>query len=164
MSNSEFLLPITPAALGKPRGYSNGMLAEPGGQLLFIAGQIAWDKHQNIVSDDFREQFAQALANVLEVARSAGGGPQSIGQLTIYVTDKGEYTACLGELGETYRLLMDRHFPAMALVEVKALLEPLAKVEIQALAVVYPSDEALNEATGTSNVTDFPTPFPKGLG
>lgn len=158
------LLPINPESLGKPRGYSNGMLAEPGGRLLFISGQIAWDEHQKIVSDDFRKQFAQALGNVLEVARAGGGGPESIGQLTIYVTDKREYTACLGELGETYRLMMDRHFPAMALVEVKSLLEPQAKVEIQGLAVVYPQQEGLKEATGTFNVTDFRSAIAKDRG
>jgi enamine deaminase RidA (YjgF/YER057c/UK114 family) len=163
MNSESGLLPINPESLGKPRGYSNGMLAEPGGQILFISGQIAWDEHQNIVCDDFRGQFAQALTNVIEVARAAGGGPGNIGQLTIYVTDKREYTACLGELGETFRLVMDRHFPAMALVEVKSLLEPRAKVEIQGLAVVYPREDGLSEATGTFNISDFPSAVSKDV-
>ena len=153
------LTPINPESLGKPRGYSNGMLAESGGRLLFIAGQIAWDEHQRIVCEDFRGQFAQALKNVVTVVRAAGGGPENIGQLTIFVTDKREYVSCLGGLGETYRLIMGRNYPTMALLEVTALLEPQAKVEIQGMAVVYPEDEGLHESTGTSEgvVAEFPT-------
>ena len=126
---------INPEALGQPRGYSNGMLFE-GGSLLFIAGQVGWDREFRIVSDDFAEQFAQALENVLAVVRQAGGGPESIGRLLIFVTDKDEYASRLRDIGSAYRQLMGKHFPAMTLVEVSSLLERLAKVEIEALAVI----------------------------
>ena len=129
-------MPINPATLGAPRGYSHGMLAPTGGRLLAIAGQVAWDANEKIVADDFPTQFGQALANVLAVVRAAGGEPQHIAQLTIFVVDHREYLATLKEVGALYRRLMGRHYPAMALVEVKALLEPGAKVEIQGLAVL----------------------------
>ena len=130
------LIPINPESLGAPRGYSNGMLAPAGGRLLTIAGQIAWDENQNVVSDDFAQQFAQALANVVAVTREAGGEGSDLMQLTIFVTDHREYVASLKQVGEAYRRIVGRHYPAMALVEVKALLEPRAKVEIQGLAVL----------------------------
>lgn len=126
---------INPEALGQPRGYSNGVLFE-GGSLLFVAGQIGWDREFRIVSDDFAAQFAQALENVLAVVRKAGGQPESIGRLLIFVTDKDEYASQLRDIGSAYRQLMGKHFPAMTLVEVSSLLEPLAKVEIEALAVI----------------------------
>lgn len=126
---------INPEALGQPRGYSNGMLFE-GGSLLFIAGQVGWDRESRIVSDDFVEQFAQALSNVLAVVREAGGGPENIGRLLIFVADKDEYASRLRDIGSAYRQLMGRHFPAMTLVEVSSLLERLAKVEIEALAII----------------------------
>lgn len=126
---------INPEALAAPSGYSNGLLFE-GGKLLFVAGQIGWDRERRIVSDDFPEQFAQALANVLTVVRTAGGSPASIARLLIFVTDKKEYTARLRDVGTAYRQLMGKHFPAMSLVEVSALVEDLAKVEIEAIAVI----------------------------
>ena len=126
---------INPEALGQPKGYSNGILFE-GGSLLFIAGQIGWDGDFRIVSDDFADQFAQALGNVLAVVRQAGGQPENIGRLLIFVTDKAEYTSRLRAIGSAYRQLMGKHFPTMTLVEVSSLLEPLAKVEIEALAVI----------------------------
>jgi enamine deaminase RidA (YjgF/YER057c/UK114 family) len=127
---------INPESLGRPRGYSNGVLVPAGGRLLFIAGQIAWDSSQRIVSDDFVEQFQQALANLLAVVREAGGRPEQIARLVVYVTDKEEYCARTKEIGERWRILAGRHFPAMALVEVKGLLEPQAKVEIEGIAVI----------------------------
>ena len=130
------LEPINPAALGAPRGYSNGMLAPAGGRLLFVAGQIAWDGEQRIVSDGFAEQFGQALSNVLEVVRTAGGRAEHVASLTLFVTDKKAYLDELSAVGSRYRDLMGKHFPAMALVEVSALLEPRARVEIQAQAVI----------------------------
>ena len=126
---------INPDALGQPRGYSNGLLFE-GGSLLFVAGQIGWDRDSRIVSDDFADQFAQALGNVLAVVRQAGGQPENIGRLLIFVTDKSEYSSRLRDIGSAYHQLMGKHFPAMTLVEVSSLLEPLAKVEIEALAVI----------------------------
>jgi enamine deaminase RidA (YjgF/YER057c/UK114 family) len=127
---------INPESLGAPRGYSNGVVAPPGGRLLFIAGQIAWDEQQRIASADFAEQFERALANVLAVVREAGGTPEEIARLVIYVTDKKEYLASRREVGRRWRSLMGHHFPAMALVEVKGLLEDDAKVEIEAIAVL----------------------------
>ncbi len=93
------LRPINPAALGAPRGYSNGMLAPPGARLLFVAGQIGWNEDQQLVGDGFAEQFAGALANVVAVVREAGGAPEHLARLTIYVVDRREYLATLEEIG-----------------------------------------------------------------
>ena len=127
---------INPESLGRPRGYANGVLVPPGGSLLFIAGQIGWDEAQRMVGADFVAQFERALANVLAVVRDAGGTPDEIARLVVYVTDKEEYRARQSEVGRCWRKLMGRHFPAMALVEVKALLEDDAKVEIEGIAVL----------------------------
>lgn len=127
---------INPASLGAPRGYTNGVLAPAGGRLLFIAGQIAWDAQQKIVSADFVEQFDRALANVLAVVAEAGGRPEDLARLVVYVTDKREYRARLRDIGGRWRARLGRHFPAMALVEVKSLLEDDAKVEIEGIAVI----------------------------
>jgi enamine deaminase RidA (YjgF/YER057c/UK114 family) len=126
---------INPESLGAPRGFSNGVLAK-GGALLFIAGQIAWDEQQKIVSADFVEQFDRALANVIAVVHEAGGTPEQLARLVIYVTDKSEYRRRTREVGERWRARMGRHFPAMALVEVKSLLEDEAKVEIEGIAII----------------------------
>ena len=126
---------LNPGSLAEPRGYNNGVLVE-GGSMLFVAGQIGWDLERRIVSDDFAGQFAQALENVLAVVREAGGEPASIARLSIFVTDKKAYLAALKNIGETYRLLMGKHYPAMTLVEVSALVEDSAKVEIEAIAVI----------------------------
>ena len=136
---------INPEAFGVPRGYNNGVLID-GGRLLFIAGQIAWDGEQRIVSDDFSEQFAQALANVIAVVRAAGGQPANIAQMRVYVTDKQAYKSNLKQVGAIYRELMGRHYPAMALVEVAALVEDLAQVEIEAVACL-PADSSPAPAT-----------------
>jgi enamine deaminase RidA (YjgF/YER057c/UK114 family) len=128
---------INPASLGTPKGYNNGMRAPAGGQLLFIAGQIGWNTEQVLVSNSFSAQFEQALVNVLAVVTAAGGTAANLGKLTIYVIDKQEYIAEIKSVGTAYRRVLGKHFPAMALVEVKALLEPGAKVEIEAMAVIY---------------------------
>jgi len=127
---------INPESLGAPHGYSNGLLAEADGRLLFIAGQIAWDRQQQIVSDDLVEQFDRALANVIAVVTEADGQPDQIARLVIYVTDKNEYRSRMKEIGERYRARMGKHFPAMVLVEVKSLLDDEAKVEIEGIAVL----------------------------
>src|SRR5881275_794515 len=127
---------INPESLGAPRGYSNGVLAEPGGQLLFIAGQVAWDQEQRIVSDDLVEQFDRALANVIAVVTEAGGNANQIARLVLYVTDKNEYRERLKEIGERYRARMGKHFPAMVLVEVAGLLEDRAQIEIEGIAII----------------------------
>jgi enamine deaminase RidA (YjgF/YER057c/UK114 family) len=117
-------------------GYSNGVLAGADGRLLFIAGQIAWDDNQKIVSDDFVEQFDRALENVVAVIKAAGGKADNIARLVIYVTDKIEYRERTKEVGDRYRKHMGKHFPAMVLVEVKGLLDDRAKVEIEGMAVL----------------------------
>jgi enamine deaminase RidA (YjgF/YER057c/UK114 family) len=127
---------INPESLGAPRGYSNGVLAESGGRLLFIAGQIAWNAEQQIVSDDLVGQFDRALANLLTVVTEAGGNREQVARLIIYVTDKAEYRRQMKEIGECYRARMGKHFPAMVLVEVKSLLEDRAKIEIEGMAVL----------------------------
>ena len=127
---------INPEALGTPRGYSNGLLVDGGGKLLFIAGQIAWDQEQKIVGDDFVEQFDKALSNVITVLRAAGGEPNNIVRLVIYVTNKIEYRERTREVGERYRKHLGKHFPAMVLVQVAGLLDDRAKVEIEGMAVI----------------------------
>lgn len=107
-----------------------------GTRTLFVAGQVGWDREMRFVSDDFAEQFVQALDNVLAVVREAGGTPEHIGRMTIYVTDKARYLAAAKAIGVAWRERMGKHYPAMALVEVKALLEDRALVEIEATAVL----------------------------
>ncbi|HKU75648.1 MAG TPA: RidA family protein [Pyrinomonadaceae bacterium] len=127
---------INPDSLGAPNGYSHGVVADAGGKLLFIAGQIAWNQKQKIVSDDFVEQFDQALGNVVTVLSAAGGKPEHIARLVIYVTDKIEYRERTKEVGEHYRKHLGKHFPAMVLVQVAGLLDDAAKVEIEGMAVL----------------------------
>ncbi len=127
---------INPESLGRPKGYANGLLTTPGARLLFVAGQIAWDERQQLVSEDFVEQFDRALRNVLAVVLEAGGSPGGVARLVVYVTDKQEYRARTAEIGERWRALMGKHYPTMALVEVKSLLEDGAKVEIEGIAVI----------------------------
>src|SRR5258705_6968228 len=110
---------INPESLGKPRGYSNGLLSETHGKLLFIAGQVAWNQNQQIVSSDFVEQFDQALSNLVTVVIEAGGTATDLARLVIYVTDKSEYVERTVTVGERYRKYMGKHFPTMVLVEVK---------------------------------------------
>ena len=127
---------INPTSLGPPRGYSNGVMTEPGTRLLFIAGQLGWNEQQKIISADFVAQFDRALANVVAVVTEAGGLPEQIVRLVIYVSNKKEYEAHTREIGERYRTHMGKHFPAMALVEVKSLLDGEAMVEIEAIAAL----------------------------
>lgn len=121
-----------------PRGYANGMLAElrPGSRLVFIGGQIGWNAAQQFESDDFAEQTRQALANIVAVLAQGGGRPEHIARLTWYVTDRDEYVASYPRIGAHYREIIGRHFPAMTAVQVAALVEPRAKVEIEATAVI----------------------------
>jgi enamine deaminase RidA (YjgF/YER057c/UK114 family) len=128
------LTAVNPASLAPPRGYSHGVRGA--GTMLFVAGQVGWDGEGRLVSTEFLPQFARALDNVLAVVREAGGEPACVGRLTIYVTDKEQYRGRLREIGVAYRERMGRHFPAMALVEVRSLLEDGALVEIEATAVL----------------------------
>jgi NAD(P)-dependent dehydrogenase (short-subunit alcohol dehydrogenase family)/enamine deaminase RidA (YjgF/YER057c/UK114 family) len=127
---------INPEELGAPRGWNNGMLARAGGRTLFIAGQTARDRSGQAPGADFVSQFDRALGNVLAVLHQAGGQVGDIGRFTIYVTDMAQYRGTLRPLGEVYRRRMGTHFPAMALVEVKSLVDPQAVVEIEATAVL----------------------------
>lgn len=133
MSNSphEFLHPRN----WKPAlGYANGVAAS--GRMIFCGGLIGWNAQQEFESDDFIDQVAQTLRNIVSVLAEAGAEPRHIVRLTWYVTDKTEYLARLKELGRVYRDIIGKHFPAMALVQVVALVEDRAKVEIEATAVV----------------------------
>ena len=127
---------IQPTGWARPRGYSNGIVAE--GRVLFVAGQIGWDPTSELAKlrPTFAEQFDQALSNVMDVVRSAGGQATDIARMTVYVTDKKEYLAALKQVGEAWRKHLGKHYPAMALVVVAALLEDEAKVEIEATAVL----------------------------
>ena len=125
---------VNPETLAPPRGYSNGVLM-PEGRLLFVAGQIGWDRELTF-AEGIVAQFELALRNVLDVVRASGGVPEHVARLTIYVTDKRAYLAHTKQIGGVYRALMGKHFPAMALVQVAALLEDAALVEIEATAVI----------------------------
>jgi enamine deaminase RidA (YjgF/YER057c/UK114 family) len=127
---------IQPEGWEPPRGYSNGVLAE--GKVLFVGGQIGWDPTQPTPTfpSSFAAQFEQALRNVVAVVAAAGGSPEQIARMTVYVTDKAEYLASLTALGAAWRRVLGKHYPAMALVQVVALVEDAAKVEIEATAVL----------------------------
>ncbi len=127
---------INPADLGAPRGWNNGMLAPPGGRVLFVAGQTAADSAGTVPDISFVEQWDRVLDRIIRVVSEAGGGPESIGRFTIYVTDIAAYRANLRQLGEVYRARMGRHYPAMALVAVTSLVDPRAVVEIEATAII----------------------------
>ena len=124
---------LQPGGWPAPRGYSNGIAAR--GEQIFIAGQIGWDESGAIVSNDFVEQCAQALRNIVAILAEAGARPEHLVRLTWYVTDKAEYERARAALGAAYRSIIGDVYPAMTLVQVAALLEPGAKVEIEATAV-----------------------------
>jgi enamine deaminase RidA (YjgF/YER057c/UK114 family) len=132
MSNPP-LTALQPPGWPTPRGYANGMVGR--GRTVLVGGQIGWDA-QGHFPEGLVAQVRQALANILAVLAEAGGGPEHIGRLTWYVVDMAEYRASLAELGPAYRAVMGRHFPAMALVQVVALVEPEARVEIEATALI----------------------------
>lgn len=125
---------LRPDGWPRPRGYNHGIAAA--GTQIFVAGQIGWSEHTRLVSSDFGEQAAQALRNVAAVLASGGASPEHVVRLTWYVTDKTEYSGALKRIGSAYREIFGKHYPAMTLVQVTALLEDGAKVEIEATAVV----------------------------
>lgn len=127
---------VNPESLGVPRGWNHGMLAPSGGRVLFVAGQTARDPGGSVPRVGFVEQWESALSRVVQVVRAAGGEPADIGRMTVYVTDVAAYRGNLKEIGEAYRRQMGKHFPAMALVEVKSLVDQNALVEIEATAVL----------------------------
>jgi enamine deaminase RidA (YjgF/YER057c/UK114 family) len=125
---------LQPADWARPRGYANGIEAR--GRTVFVAGQIGWDKDQRFQAKDFAGQFEQALLNIVAVLREAGAGPEHIVRLTWFITDKPAYLTDARRIGEIYRRVMGRNFPTMSVVQVVALVEDEALVEIEATAVV----------------------------
>jgi enamine deaminase RidA (YjgF/YER057c/UK114 family) len=125
---------LQPPTWTKPRGYSNGVTAK--GRIVFVAGQVGWNARGEFETSDFVGQARQALTNIVAVLAEAGGRPEHIARLTWYVIDKGEYLASYRALGRAYREVLGSHYPAMTAVQVAALVEDGAKVEIEATAVV----------------------------
>jgi enamine deaminase RidA (YjgF/YER057c/UK114 family) len=125
---------LQPAGWPRPRGYSNGIVAQ--GRQVFIAGQIGWDAEGRFASGGLAGQVKQALLNIVAILEEAGGKPEHIVRLTWFVTSREEYLAGLQEIGAAYRAVMGKHFPSMSVVQVVALMEVAAKVEIEATAVV----------------------------
>ena len=126
--------PLCPPGWPRPRGYSNAMAAR--GRMVFTAGVVGWDETGTFVSGTLPGQFAQALRNIVAILACDGAGPENIARLTCYVTSIDDYRSSLKEIGEAWKAIMGRHYPAMALVAVTALVEPEALVEIEATAVV----------------------------
>jgi enamine deaminase RidA (YjgF/YER057c/UK114 family) len=125
---------LHPAGWKPAKGYANGVVAK--GRIVFLGGQIGWTGEQVFETEDFIGQVRQTLANIVEILREAGGSPEHIVRMTWFITDKAEYHARLDELGQAYRAVMGRHFPTMSVVQVVALMEDAAKVEIEATAVL----------------------------
>jgi enamine deaminase RidA (YjgF/YER057c/UK114 family) len=125
---------LQPAGWAQPKGYANGVAAE--GKLVFIGGQIGWNKQNRFECHDLVGQVRQTLRNVVDVLAEAGATPEHVVSMTWYLTNKKDYLGNLESIGKVYREIIGRHFPAMAVVQVTALVEDDAKVEIQAIAVV----------------------------
>jgi enamine deaminase RidA (YjgF/YER057c/UK114 family) len=125
---------LQPEGWAKPIGYANGVSAT--GRMVFVGGQIGWNESFQFESDDFVEQVRQTLKNIVAILAAGGAEPQHITSMTWYFTDKAEYLGNLKGIGQVYREIIGRHFPAMAAVQVVSLVEDRAKVEIQATAVV----------------------------
>jgi len=125
---------LLPPGWPRPHGYSNGV--EAGGRLVFVAGQIGWTPEGVFVETTLAGQFRQTLANTLAVLAEAGAGPEHIARMTWYITDKRAYLAARAEIGAVWRALMGKNYPAMAVVEVKALIEDAALIEIETTAVI----------------------------
>ena len=125
---------LNPVSWKTPRGYSNGIAAS--GRMIFTGGLVGWNAGQQFTSDDFVEQTAQALRNIVAVLAEAGARPEHLVRLTWYITSKKDYLGNLNALGQVYRDIIGKHYPAMALVQVVALVEDRAKVEIEATAVI----------------------------
>lgn len=125
---------LQPAGWSEPRGYANGVMAR--GAMIFVGGQIGWNAQQQFESDDFIAQTRQALLNIRAVLQAGGAGPEHMVRMTWYVVDRVEYIARLKELGAAYREVMGKNFPAMTCVEVSALVEERARIEIEVTAVL----------------------------
>lgn len=125
---------LQPPEWPRPRGYSNGIVAS--GRQIFVAGQIGWDAQGRFASNRLADQVGQALANICAVLAQAGAGPEHVVRLTWYLTSREEYHAEIADIGAAYRAVMGKHYPAMSVVQVVALMEAEAKVEIEATAVI----------------------------
>lgn len=125
---------LNPPGWPRPKGYANGVAAE--GRFVFVAGMVGWNAREEFETDDFAGQFRQALLNVAAVLGEGGAGPEHVCRMTMYVVDRREYLAALPEVGAAWREVMGRNFPAMAAVEVSALVEDRARLEIETTAVV----------------------------
>lgn len=134
MANTPEIREQHPSHWKPAKGYANGMLAE--GRTVRVGGQIGWNGQQEFETDDFVGQVRQALENIVAVLADAGAEPRHVVRLTWFITDKAEYLARLPEIGQAYRAVMGKHFPAMTMVQVAALIEDRAKVEIEATAVM----------------------------
>ena len=125
---------VQPEGWPRPRGYANGVVTQ--GRVLFISGQVAWDEKEQFHSDDLVEQVRQALKNTLTMLEAGGARPEHVARMTWYITDKREYLARGKEIGAVYRECMGAHYPSMSMVQVTALMEDRAKVEIETTAVI----------------------------
>jgi len=125
---------LNPSTWPRPKGYSNGISAS--GRMVFTAGVVGWDEHESFPDYTLHGQFAQALRNTLQILAEDGAGPQHVVRMTVYVTDRHEYSVSRDEIGAAWKEIMGPNYPPMALVEVKGLLESAAKVEIETTAVV----------------------------
>jgi enamine deaminase RidA (YjgF/YER057c/UK114 family) len=131
---------VLPDGWPRPRGYAQALRVPAGRELVFVAGQIGWDETERLVSGDFPVQFERALQNCVTVVRAAGGDARDIVRFTMYCTDRNAYLMNRRLVGEAYRRVMGEHYPAMSLVEVSALIEAGALIEIEATAAVPPAD------------------------
>ena len=125
---------LQPPGWPRPKGYSNGISAK--GRMIFTAGVVGWDEHESFPSYRLHEQFAQALRNTLAILAEDGAGPEHVVRMTCYILDRAEYLRERDEIGAAWREIMGANYPAMALLEVKALVETAAKIEIETTAVV----------------------------
>ena len=138
-SGADRMESILPPGWPRPKGYSNAWRVPAGRDLLFLAGMVGWDEHERLAGPDFVAQFERALANCLALVETAGGGAGDIVRLTMFCTDRRQYLDRLPEVGAAYRRVMGRNYPAMSLVQVAALVEPGALIEIEATAALPPA-------------------------
>ena len=125
---------LLPPGWPRPKGYANGISAR--GRMIFTAGVVGWDEQERFAASDLIGQFRQVLLNTFAILREDGAGPEHVVRMTWYITDRGDYAAHARQIGEVYRELMGKNFPAMAVVEVAGLMEPEARIEIETTAVV----------------------------
>ena len=128
------MIPLLPPGWPRPKGYANGISAS--GRLIVTAGVVGWDERENFVSHDLPGQFAQILRNIVSILAEDGARPEHLVRLTCYVTSVDDYRSGLAEIGESWKAIIGAHYPAIALVEVVRLVDPRAKVEIEATAIV----------------------------